>query len=101
MLRRLAERHGLLPDRMRITENIEVPEEILAFGGFGDVRLGTYNGGAVAVKAMRVAALDNFLKTRKVSINVDHMGCGLNHPSRPSDFTGRLFSGKDCPIRTF
>jgi len=86
---------------MKVTENNEVTEAILAFGGFGDVRLGTYNGSPVAVKTMRVAALDSFLKIRKVSIDVDHLGCGLNHPSRPSDFTGRLFSGKDYPIRTF
>ena len=58
---------------MRITEGFEVSDEVLAFGGFGDIRSGTYNGGVVAVKTMRIATLDNFLRTRKVSINVDHL----------------------------
>jgi len=70
-LRRLAERHGLLPDRIRIREKIEDSDEVLGSGGFGDVKLGTYEGRPVAVKIMRVSAKD-FGKIRKVSINV---GC--------------------------
>ena len=93
MLRRLAERHGLLPDHMKITEKINVPDEVVTSGGFGNIRLGTYNGGAVAVKAMRVAGRDNVQKIRKVSIYVGRLECGLKL-SRPSDSTGRSSSGK-------
>jgi serine/threonine protein kinase len=68
-LRRLAGSHGRLPDSMMITEKIEVEEKILASGGFADVRRGTYMGHLVAVKTLRVAEKDDFLKIRKVSIN--------------------------------
>jgi serine/threonine protein kinase len=54
---------------MMITEKIEVEEKILASGGFADVRRGTYMGHLVAVKTLRVAEKDDFLKIRKVSIN--------------------------------
>ena len=68
-LRRLAERRGRLPDRMRVTEEINVSDEIHAYGGFGDVRPGMYKGRHVAVKTMRVTAPANFPKIRKVSMN--------------------------------
>jgi len=80
-LRKLAERHGLLPDRIKIKENIEVSNQVLGSGGFGDVRLGTYEGGPVAVKIMKVSAPDKFARIRKVSINVDHPGPGLSYPA--------------------
>jgi len=69
-LRRLAERRGRLPNRMMVTEEIKVSDEIHAYGGFGDVRPGTYKGRHVAVKTMRVTTPANFPKIRKVSINV-------------------------------
>ena len=68
-LRRLAGTHGRLPDSMMVTEKIEVEEEILASGGFADVRRGRYLGRLVAVKTLRVAAQDDLPKIRKVSIN--------------------------------
>jgi len=77
-LRRLAEGRGRLPDRMRITETIEVSDELSDFGGFGDVRFGTYKGHPVAVKTLRVAPKDSFPKIRKVSIDVGRLGRGLN-----------------------
>ena len=55
---------------MTITEDIKVSDKILASGGFADIRTGTYMGHLVAVKTMRVAEQDSFLKIRKVSINV-------------------------------
>ena len=54
---------------MMITESIEISDDILSNGGFADVRCGTYMGQLVVVKTMRVAAQDDFLKIRKVSIN--------------------------------
>ena len=51
------------------SEWIEVSDEVLASGGFADVRSGRYMGQLVAVKTMRIAAQDDFLKMRKVSIN--------------------------------
>ena len=69
MLRRLAEHHELLPDRMVISEDIEVSDNILVSGGYGDIRSGTYMGGRVAVKSARVSSQDNLQQIRKVSIN--------------------------------
>jgi len=73
-LRRLAERHGLLPDRMKITEELKVSDEELGSGGFGDIVLGTYKGCAVAVKTMKVTLQDDFLIIRKVSNSVSCPG---------------------------
>jgi len=68
-LRRLAAIHGRLPESMMIAEDLKVSDKVLASGGFADVRTGTYMGHLVAVKTMRVAEQDGFLKIRKVSIN--------------------------------
>ena len=51
-----------------ITEKIEVSGNIVASGGFADIRTGTYLGALVAVKTMRVSEQDGFMKIRKVSI---------------------------------
>ena len=51
-----------------ITDKIEVSNEILASGGFADVRKGTYLGALVAVKTMRVGEGDDLMRIRKVSI---------------------------------
>ena len=68
-LRRLTGHHGRLPDSMTITEKIEVEDEILATGGFADVRCGRYMGYLVAVKTLRVKDQDDLLKIRMVSIS--------------------------------
>jgi len=86
-LRRLAEQHELLPDRMRIREPIEVSNEIAAAGGFGDVRIGWYDEGLVAVKTVRVAARDNIQKIRKVSIS------GVFAPRDPNHSTPEILQG--------
>ena len=49
-----------------ITDKIDVSNEILASGGFADVRKGTYMGALVAVKTMRIDEQDGFMKLRKV-----------------------------------
>ena len=69
MLRRLAERHELLPERMVISGDLEVSEEIVGCGGFSDVRRGRYLGKDVAVKTMRVTPQDKIEAIRKVSVN--------------------------------
>jgi len=97
-LRRLAERHGSLPDRMKITERVEVSDAVLASNGFTEIRSGMYMGCRVAVKAIRVTAQDNFPKIRKVSTNVGHQGWGLTIPL--SDFARKLFSGARSLTRT-
>ena len=68
-LRRLAEQHELLPDRMMITGDFEVSDDIPASGGFGDVRSGTYRGGRVAVKTAKVADRRKLKEIRRVSID--------------------------------
>ena len=50
-----------------ITDKIEVSDNILASGGFADVRTGTHLGVVVAVKTMRVDEQDYFMKIRKVT----------------------------------
>ena len=49
-----------------ITDKIEVSNEILASGGFSDIRTGPYLGALVAVKTVRVAEQDDFMKIREV-----------------------------------
>ena len=53
---------------MVITEKIEVEDRIFASDGFADTRTGRYMGHLVAVKTLRVGAMDNSLKIRKVGI---------------------------------
>ena len=55
---------------MIITEKIAVEDEVLASGGFADVRRGSYMGHLVAVKTLRFAEQDDLLKIRKVSVDV-------------------------------
>ena len=66
---------------MIVTEKIEVSDEILASGGFADVRSGKYMGHLVAVKTVRVTAQDDFLKIRKVRTDdiFCHLGRRLSH----------------------
>lgn len=54
---------------MMITEKIEVEDQILASGGFSDVKRGNYRGHLVAVRALRVTVQDNVSTIRKVSVN--------------------------------
>ena len=68
LLRRLAQRHGRLPDRMMIKEKIEVSDELLTFFD-GSVGAGTYKGHSVAVKTARFGSPRDLEKIRKVSIN--------------------------------
>jgi len=57
--------------------DIEIADEILAFGGFADLRSGTYKGHLVAVKTMRIAAWDDLQGIRKVDIDINYQGRGL------------------------
>lgn len=99
MLRRLAELHDLLPDRVVLKEEIEIPGGVLASAGFGDVKCRKYKGALVAVKTVRVAAKDDLQKARKVRID-DTFSFTRSQPLCSSDSTRRSFSGKRCPIRT-
>ena len=47
---------------MIITKKIKVSDEIIASGGFADIRSGKYKGQPVAVKIMRVTEKDNTKK---------------------------------------
>ena len=80
-LRRLAQHHGRLPDSMMLTERIEVSDQIIAPGGFADVRTEVFKGRVVAVKTTRVTERDNFPKIKKVKTNdiFCHLGHGFNH----------------------
>ena len=54
---------------MIIAQNFQVGNDILASGGFADIKLGTYAGHVVAVKTLRIAKADDIQKTKKVSTN--------------------------------
>jgi len=54
---------------MIITKKIQVRDEVLASGGFSDVRSGTLAGCRVAVRTLRVATQDDVQKIRNVSID--------------------------------
>ena len=85
MLEGLAAIHGRLPESMMITEEIDVPDEIrVPSGGFADIRIGTYMGHRVAVKTMRIAIQDDFLKIRKVNIHdiLGYLEYSSDHPSQ-------------------
>jgi len=86
MLRRLAERYGRLPERLMITEEMEVSDEILASVGFGFVMGGTYKGVRVAVKTATVPSLRDLEKIRKVSVD-GILWSGLNN-SAPAVLQG-------------
>ena len=86
-LRRLAEKHELLPDRVKMEEKIVVSDEVHDYGGFGDVGPQMYMGRPVAVKTaklsvttdvqrmkgltatQRMRQIENIRKTRKVTVN--------------------------------
>jgi len=84
VLRRLAAIHGRLPESMMIMDEIKVSDEVLASGGFADVRTGTYKGCLVAVKTMRIAKQDDLLKIRRVSVHdiLGHLRYGSDRPSQ-------------------
>jgi len=73
-LRRLAERHTMLPSRIRMAGDIEVADEPLASSGFADLRSGMYGEHLVAIKTLRVTGRDDYVKIRNVSIDDGHPG---------------------------
>ena len=61
-----------------------ISDRLLACGGFADVRTGMYMGHLVAVKTMRVAKRDNYLRLRKVGVEdilSVHFGCDSDYLS--------------------
>jgi len=66
---------------MVISGDVEVSDTLFASSGFADVRSGTYMGRRVAVKTVRVAAKDDFLKIRKVSIERRPPRVRSHHPA--------------------
>ena len=86
---------------MMITEKVEVSDEILARGGFADIRSGKYMEHPVAIKTMKVAENDDLLKIRKVRINGIFSVFGTqSRPFCSSNFARKSFSGVHYPIRT-
>ena len=83
-----------------VKEKIEISNDILASGGFGDVRRGKYKDRFVAVKTAKVNPKADCEKIRKVSISAfSHPPMARPQTSCPSDFTGRSFSGTDYPTQ--
>jgi len=86
---------------MRITEEIEVSNGVFAPGGFADIKTGTYMGHQVAVKTLRFALTDDFLKKREVNVNKFSWLLGMRFwPSFPRNFAKKLSFGICCLIRT-
>ena len=67
VLRRLAECHRLLPDRMRIKEKVKVSDQVHASGGFGDLRSQLYMGRRAAVKTAKNLGLEDLQKMKQVT----------------------------------
>jgi len=78
-LRRLAERHQLLPDRVKMKEKHEISDEIHVSGGFGERRVAVKTGKAFGredlqklkklASARRDEELKKIQKTKKAGIN--------------------------------
>ena len=68
---------------MVVKEKIELSNNVVASGGFGDVRRGRYKDGLVAVKTAKVKPQANREKIRKVSIRAfhTHLWRGLSNPA--------------------
>ena len=86
---------------MIITKKIKVSDEIIASGGFADIRSGKYKGHPVAVKTMRIAERDDLLKIRKVRVDDIFSILGTqSQPSYSSNFARKSFYGIHYPIQT-
>ena len=90
MLRRLTGFYGRLPNSMIVAGDIEIGNDLLASGGFADVRLGKYMERLVAVKTLRVMGQEDLHKIRKVnftntmdSLYVTEMFCSSNFAKKP------------------
>lgn len=51
----LAGRHERFPGSFTVTGEIEVPDEIIALGGFADVKSGVYENRPGTARALRVS----------------------------------------------
>ena len=98
-LRRLAGKHARLPESMTIKGKIDysASSQYHTSGGFADIKQGKYRGGMVAVKIMRVAVTDDFVKIRKVS---GFRSGGISPTFSTSNSAKRLSFGILCLIQT-
>jgi len=64
---------------MVITEKVEDSNIVIARNEFADIKGGSYAGRRIAVKTIWLSRRDDLLKIRKVSVNLGHQRCGLNH----------------------
>jgi len=62
-------------------EELEVSDDIVASGGFGDVRIGMYMGGRVAVKTARVPNREKLMQIRKRFYREVILWERLSHPN--------------------
>jgi len=84
---------------MRIVGKVEIADELLASNGFADLRSGTYGEHLVAIKTLRITARDDYVKIRKVTLNVGHPG-HTSQSFHSSDFVRKSSYGARYPIRT-
>ena len=95
----LAGTYRRLPNSVVIREKIEVSPEVLAYGGFSDIRMGNYGGNPVAIKTSSVARSDKLDRVIKVcSTCVSPSRGRLKGLSR--DFVDKSSFGTDCLIQT-
>lgn len=97
-LRRLAEDHGALPQRLCIPEAVEDTGGEIIKGGCGEVRRERYKGMNVAVKKTTIKSDKEIARKRKVSVDgifaTTHRG--LNH-SIPAVLQGGHALGSGIP----
>ena len=86
---------------MMIAGNIEVGKDVLASGGYADIRRGTYLGHLVAVRALKIHLTDDHQKIRKVSTNnTASIVCMWTEWFRSSNFVNKSSFGARYPTHT-
>lgn len=103
-VRRLSDHYVISPCHVVVLHDLRVSDEVLASGGFGDVRAGWYKERRVAVKTAKVKPTDNLEKKTKVSNNtmttLRPPPAIWSQPLSSSNFTRRSFYGAGYPTRT-
>ena len=98
ILRKLSNRIGHLPESYLLSDKFDVSDQIVASGGFADIRMGVFKGKNVAVKTLRLSSRDDKAKIRRVRKQTTLL-CRVAHTSY-STSVKKSPRGRTYPIRT-